>query len=313
MKKALSSLLVFAMVLVMASLSFSAYAEDALSPEDIGFEPGKYTKYTEEVVEIEANGRTVYGTLCLPSEAEGPVPAFVMMHGTGSTRDEAGNGYLMIAPALAEYGIATLRIDSIGCGDSKVDYIEYNFTTASEDAQAAYDYLAGLDAVDSDKICGFGWSQGGTDILYAASLGTDFKAIVLWAGAIYLTPEMGGDVYTAEMRKEAEENGYAWLVFGFRDDAKLSWQMIQDCDNIDMEEAVKKIGCPIYCLNGMDDDCVKPESGEFIAKTLSSNPESSFDLIPGADHTFRLFEDETCTVYKDLCNHTIAWIVNNVK
>lgn len=313
MKKALSVLLALAMLFSLAAICASAYADGVLTPEAVNFEPGKYSKYSEEVVAIEANGRKVYGTLCLPAEADGPVPAFVMMHGTGSTRDEAGDGYLMIAPALAEYGIATLRIDSIGCGDSEVDYIEYNFTTASEDAQAAYDYLAGLEAIDSDSICGLGWSQGGTDILYAASLGTDFKAIVLWAGAIYLDPEHGGDVYTAEMRQEAEQNGYAVLVFGFRPDAKLSLQMIHDCDTIDMEEAVRKISCPIYCLNGTDDDCVMPESGEYIAKTLSSNPDSAFDLIPGADHTWRLFEDETCTVYKDLCNHTIAWIVNNVK
>lgn len=106
-------------------------------------------------------------TLTMPvsATADAKVPAVVMLHGTGSNRDEAGMGYAMAAPRMAADGIATLRIDFMGNGDSTASYTDYNYTSAIIDAKAAADYLAGLETVDADNLGVMGWSQGGTDAL----------------------------------------------------------------------------------------------------------------------------------------------------
>ena len=99
--------------------------------------------YTETVVSINNGDHDVPATVCVPT-GEGKFPAVVMLHGTGSNRDEAGNGYKMAAPVLAEkYGIATIRIDFMGSGDSTADYTGYTFESAVSDAVAAAKYMAG--------------------------------------------------------------------------------------------------------------------------------------------------------------------------
>ena len=78
MKKLMS--LVLVLILALCAVSF---AEEAA--------------YTETVVTIKGEQYDIPATVCMPA-GEGPFPAVVMLHGTGSNRDEAGNGYKMAAP-----------------------------------------------------------------------------------------------------------------------------------------------------------------------------------------------------------------------
>ena len=82
--------------------------------------------YSETYVEIEVPetdgipAHTIPGVLTVPDE--GAYAAVVMLHGTGSNKDEAGNGYATAAPLMALQGLATLRIDFMGNGDSTASY-----------------------------------------------------------------------------------------------------------------------------------------------------------------------------------------------
>ena len=214
-----------------------------------------------------------------------------MLHGTGSTRDEAGNGYLCAAPVLAErYGIATIRIDFPGNGESAADYMQYNFRSAVADAKAAADYMAALDCVDGKAIGVMGWSQGGTDALLACAWEPEtFKSVVTWAGA----PDMMLDGFFTEADyDEARENGFFVMEFDWRDSLNVSLQWCDDVAGTDVlrEFAEGYIG-PVLAIAGTDDDTVDPRWSRRIVEA-SANPQSRAYFIEGMDHTFNVFAEE---------------------
>ena len=266
-------------------------------------EPG----YVENIVSIPGTGYEIPATVCLPA-GEGPFPAVVMLHGTGSTRDEAGDGYRYAAPILADqYGIATIRIDFPGNGDSTADYMQYNFHTAVADAKAAADYMASLDCIDGDAIGVMGWSQGGTDALLACAWEPEtFKSLVTWAGA----PDMRLDGFFTEADyAEAKANGSFVMEFDWRDSLNVSLQWCDDVANTDvLKEFAEGYDGPVLAIAGTEDDTVDPRWSVRIVEA-SLHPMSRTHFIEGMDHTFNVFAEEDLHSLKEAVDATGAFFV----
>ena len=242
----------------------------------------------ESVVSIPNGDHEVPATICMP-DGEGKFPVVVMLHGTGSNRDEAGNGYKMAAPVLAEkYGIATVRIDFMGSGDSAAEYTGYTFESAVSDAVAAANYAKTLEQIDGEHIGVMGWSQGGTDALLCAARAADvFSSVVTWAGA----PDLSS-MLTDELYEQAKANGYFVMDFDWRTPLNVSLQWCEDVKNADVlgEFAAGYTG-PVLAIAGTEDTTVDPEwSNRIVA--ASANPASKTYFIEGMDHTFNVFAEE---------------------
>ncbi|MBL8600064.1 MAG: alpha/beta fold hydrolase [Devosia sp.] len=110
----------------------------------------------ETVVDL-PNG--IKGTLALP-DAGATGPAVVMLHGFGSSRDEVGGLFALQAAALAAEGIASLRIDFRGTGESAGDMADTTFEGLLADAATARAYLAEVEGVDAARIGVVGYSFG---------------------------------------------------------------------------------------------------------------------------------------------------------
>jgi len=245
--------------------------------------------YTETIVSIPNGDHEIPATVCVPA-GEGKFPAVVMLHGTASNREEAGNGYKMAAPVLAEkYGLATIRIDFMGNGDSTADYMGYTFDSAVSDAVAAANYMKGLENVDAENIGVMGWSQGGTDALLAAAWHPEiFTSVVTWAGA----PDMMLDgFFSEELYAEAKKNGFFTMTFDWRDPLNVSLEWCDDVANTDvLAEFTKGYTGPVLAVHGTADTTVDPEwSNKIVA--ASSNEASKTHFIEGMDHTFNVFTE----------------------
>jgi len=239
--------------------------------------------YTEYVVMLEGPDYAIPATVCAPT-AEGKYPAVVMLHGTGSNREEAGNGYAMAAPVLAaEYGIITIRIDFAGSGESTADYMLYTFDSAVSDAVVAAQYALSLEN-SNGKVGVMGWSQGGTDALLAAGKNPDlFGAVLTWAGA----PDLS-DMLTDELYEQAKATGSFVMEFDWRDSLNVSLQWCEDVKNVDVLEVFKAYTGTVCAIAGTADTTVDPEwSNKIVA--ANGNAASYTHFIEGMDHTFNVF------------------------
>lgn len=142
---------------------------------------------TEEVtIENKEGGSLLAGTLCIPSGATALTPVAVLVSGSGlQNRDEElfeHRPFAVVADYLARNGIASLRYDDRGFGESKGD--GFNATTAdfASDAMAVVDWLRGQRRFG--KVGLIGHSEGGqiAYMLAAREDGPDF--IVSVAGPV---------------------------------------------------------------------------------------------------------------------------------
>jgi len=260
--------------------------------------------YTEISVMIPNIDHDIPAVICIP-KGDGPFPIVVMLHGTGSDKSEAGGGYLLAAPALAEAGIASVRFDFIGNGESTADYIDYNFTSAVDDTNIAFAYAASLPRIDGHRAGIMGWSQGGTIALLAAGENPAYKSVVCWAGA----PDLSG-VADLEAYEIAKENGFYELTFDWRSSLKLGLQWFDEAYGTDVLEVFSNSTAPVLAINGALDTVVDPVNAQRIVDA-SRNNESEVLLIEGADHTFNIFTGDM-TAFDQLIGATVDWFVKTL-
>lgn len=130
-------------------------------------------------------GIELAGTLTYP-HADKPVPAVVMISGSGpQNRNEELLGhqpFLIIADYLSRKGIAVLRFDDRGVGQSKGEFhsaTSYDFST---DAESAVQYLKNRKEIDKKRIGLAGHSEGGIIAPMVAVRNKDVAFIILLAG-----------------------------------------------------------------------------------------------------------------------------------
>ena len=145
-------------------------------------------EYTETIIHFENEGLQLIGTLAMPA-SDAPVPLVLLFHGFKGERDELPvmnteeGMFSRTARIFAERGVATLRIEFRGSGESEGKWEDTTFTGQISDAVAALDFVETLEGVDASRIGVIGLSQGG---LVGASLaGQDARvtSLVLWSAA----------------------------------------------------------------------------------------------------------------------------------
>ena len=122
------------------------------------------------------------GTLTWP-KTEGPHPAVVLLTmGGPQTRDAESSGFKIfkvLANHLTQNGIAVLRYDDRGVGESTGSLDESTITDFATDAQAAVALLKQRPEINPLQIGLLGHSQGGIVAPLAASESGDIAFVVL--------------------------------------------------------------------------------------------------------------------------------------
>lgn len=272
--------------LVTAAASL-ALLVSAIGVAPVGAQEGAAT---ETAVAIPSDGYDIAGTLALPADAEGPVPAVLMLHGYASSADEVGDMYGRLAETLAALGIGSLRIDFAGMGASTASTLDYTWDSQTGDALAALDWLVEHEGIEPERVGVQGFSNGA--MIGAHLVGTDPRpaAFASWSGAIYdgsaqapwLTPSLA----------ECEATGEGHL------ELDLGWRTIDhSCEYFSSTMAGTALtdfagySDPLLLVAGMADEAVDPSVSENAA-TASASEDVTLEIIEGADHIYNVLTED---------------------
>ena len=146
--------------------------------------PAAAQSFTETPDSVAVATGTLHGTLTVPAGTTAPVPVALIIAGSGPT-DRDGNSaaglgaasYRLLAHALAEAGVATLRVDKRGIGESTAAYdrsTTIRFDAFVSDAEAWLTHLRADPRFASVSVVGH--SEGA---LVGALAGADGRAAAL--------------------------------------------------------------------------------------------------------------------------------------
>lgn len=138
----------------------------------------KYEDRTSVV--MEADGLRFFGILHKPLQKP-PWPAVLLLHGFAGNKVGRTRQYVETSEVLALNGVAALRLDYRGCGDSEGNFQDMRMSAHIEDAMEGLRYLSEVPGVDATRIGVIGRSLGGPIAIQVAARSQQIKSMALWA------------------------------------------------------------------------------------------------------------------------------------
>ena len=257
------------------------------------------TLAAEKVVDFQVDGQKVVGTLNLPDGVTKP-PVILLLHGFTGSRNEleipaVKEGIFTRAARLwAKRGVASLRIDFRGSGESEGAFADTTLDGQIKDGLAALDYLADLDEVDADRTALVGWSMGGAvGAAVAARTKHGLDSVSLWAPgtnmAAAITFVLGPDTVKKGLAAGAEAID-ATLPWGAK--VQLKGAFFNNLFTVDPVAEIASYDGPLLIAVGTRDDVVfpQPASGQVLLDYHDGEEEL---IVWPMDHAFNASENTT--------------------
>jgi hypothetical protein len=290
--------------------------------------PARPYPYREEQVAYPGGsaGVRLAGTLTLP-EGKGPFAAVVLIAGSGANgRDEKVFGhapFLVLADHLTRHGVAVLRFDKRGVGQSTGDFAAATTADFAADAEAGAAYLRSRPEIDRRRIGLIGHSEGGVIAPMVAERDPAIAFLVLMAGpgvrgdriimaqtraiaaasgAPPAALEAGEarqrrflDVLMAAKDQAAAETAVRGMLEGRMPDAAVEAQVkvaaspwYRSYIAYDPAPALRRLRIPVLALIGSKDLQVPPDQNlPALRAALAGDPRAEVAELPGLNHLFQ--------------------------
>jgi dienelactone hydrolase len=312
--------------------SFKAIVSSKMKESEVDYNAPAGAPFTAEEVIVEAKGFKLTGTLLTPTTGKPPYPAVVTITGSGQqTRDEylplAGlekyRPFRQIAEALASRGIAVLRVDDRGVGQSGGRETLSVSTSANfaDDVRAQVDFLRERKEIDPARIGLIGHSEGGMIAPMVAASDPRVAAIVLLAGtakrgdaiiAYQVDQGLAGDItLTDEERAKKHAEQQEAMRKAIAGDAtapeSLKSPWVKYFLTYDPLPTIRRVRQPILILQGEIDRQVTADQAEMLAKAArdAGNRDVTERVFPGLNHLFLPAKTGSPGEYSSLSTNSI--------
>lgn len=229
---------------------------------------------TEGVRFTAGDGLTLAGELHLPA---GPPRAHALLaHCFTCGKDLPASRTL--ASELAESGIAALRFDFAGVGESSGDFADTTFSSNVRDLLAAASYLHEIGRAPDLAI---GHSLGGAAVLAAARHLPQLRGVATIAAPSdpeHVTHLLAGEIGTIL------GTGQSAVRIGPRH-FTVRREFLEDLEAQHLESAIPRLPCPLLVMHSPADEVV-PLSNATRIFTQAAHPRS-FVSLADADHLLR--------------------------
>ena len=216
----------------------------------------------------------VHGMLHLPDtpKPEAGYPSVVFLHGFTGSKSEHHRLFVLLARRLAQLGLAVLRFDYRGNGDSEGDFSEMTISRNVEDAVAAADYMRNYPDLDPKNVRVLGFSMGGLTAIMAATK-MQAERLLLWAPA---APEGMLRILNGQIPATTTDFG-GW---------PLGRQFFLDLATHDARKALAAYRGSARIIQGEKDQAVPLQT----AISYAENSSAELIVIPESDHIFGSFQ-----------------------
>ena len=144
----------------------------------------------------------------VPDQRPGKVPFVILFHGFCDDRNEINFVHTELSRRLCERGIASVRFDFAGSGDSDGRFEDMTVSSEVEDGLAILDYVKSLDFVDQSRIAIHGLSMGGCVASMVAVWKSGHIGVYIGGGEVI---EAMGTHYGVVKTQLTDRNWTAWL------------------------------------------------------------------------------------------------------
>jgi alpha/beta superfamily hydrolase len=238
----------------------------------------------ERYVEIIRDGLTLRGMMHVPDDLSQPVGMVILLHGFCDDRNEINFVHTELSKRLCKDGIASVRFDMNGSGESDGRFEDMTVSSEIKDAEAMLAYVQAQDFVDPHKIALHGTSLGGAVASMVAGRHKDeIKALSMWCPApdlIYNLREhktlCGTDVSDIEQIQCADAEGL-----------KMGYAFYQDCFQLDPYKDAVRFDKNVNIVHG-DQDITASCQCSYKYKEIYQD-RANLLIVPGAEHRFMSF------------------------
>lgn len=280
---------------------------DGIAVSKIGFAKPDYSApsgapYSAETVTVPTTfGHTLGGTFTKPNGATGPQPVVISITGSGAQdRDEYISivpfGYRLfrqVADTLGRRGIAMLRMDDRGFGESGGSFAAATSRDFANDVLAAIAYLRTRPDVNPKKIFLLGHSEGGMIAPMVAVDDPSLAGIVLMAGPgrtgrEILLFQVGYPITHDTTLSVAKRDSMLAHVPVTVDSVLKSSPWLSFFGSHDPIATAKRVKTPVLILQGGDDQQVIAAEAPILEKALRAggNRDVTMRVFPELNHLF---------------------------
>ncbi len=226
-------------------------------------------------VEIKnVKGLMLRGYLDLPEQAQKIV---VMLHGFTGHRMEHNGHFRSLSRLLSKEGIASLRMDYHGNGESEGEFYDFEFDSLLEDAKQMISYAHQVPGIKEVEVLGF--SLGGA-VASLASTDETVSKLLLWSPAGNMRELARAHFENARKL----ENGHAYFS-GF----EMSEDFATTIEKYDMYQNTSSFHHPVQVICGRADVSVPYI---FAIQYAVRYGNSHLHIIDKAGHGYDTYEQQ---------------------